>query len=749
MTQALDLFASCPKGLEAQLMQELVSLGAQATRETVAGVSFEGDVEVAYRCCLWSRLANRILLRLSRFPIENGDDLYRGVSGVDWSEHLAPTGSLRVDCRGEVEGVNNSHFGALKAKDAIVDQMRDKSGERPSVDRQNPDLRVSLVLAKGHAILSVDLSGQSLHQRGYRKEAGAAPLKENLAAAVLYRSGWPEMAAQGGYLVDPMCGSATLLIEAALIATDTAPGLVRERFGFHGWQKHVPALWKRVRKEALERQQQGVARCNASIIGVEADGEVVQRAVNNIQRAGMSRVVAISVGELATLKCPTIEGKPGLLITNPPYGERLGEEASLLFLYQYLGRMMREQFVGWQGAVLTGNPELGKRMGLRARRQYKYFNGALPTRLLMFDIDPQWFVGSASLDGEGNAVNAAPPKLSAGAQMVANRLRKNRQQLRKWVRREELQCYRVYDADMPEYSAAIDIYGDWVCVQEYQAPKSIDPDKATQRLRDLLSAIPEALEVDPAKVVLKERKRQSGTDQYQRQDRKGTQLEMLEQGCRLLVNLTDYLDTGLFLDHRPMRRRIAREAQGKRFLNLYCYTGAVTVHAAHGGASSSTSVDLSATYLEWARKNLSLNGFSDRHELVRADCMEWIRDNNEQFDLIFVDPPTFSNSKRMDGVFDVQQDHVELLDAAMASLAPGGVLYFSNNFRRFQLDAGLGERYRVTEISEQTLDPDFKRNPKIHRCWRLTQLHQDQPEDPSQPKAQASASTIWGKSPGS
>ncbi|MCL6418393.1 bifunctional 23S rRNA (guanine(2069)-N(7))-methyltransferase RlmK/23S rRNA (guanine(2445)-N(2))-methyltransferase RlmL [Aestuariirhabdus haliotis] len=721
MKQVLDLFASCPKGLEAQLMLELESFGAQALKETVAGVSFQGDVEVAYRCCLWSRLANRILLRLARFPVDSGDDLYRGVQSVDWLEHLAPTGSLRIDCKGEAKGINNSHFGALKAKDAIVDRVRDQTGERPTVDRKKPDIRINLLLSKGQGTLSIDLSGHSLHQRGYRKEAGVAPLKENLAAAVLYRAGWPDLSNRGASLVDPMCGSATLLIEAALIATDTAPGLARERFGFHGWQGHVSALWKRLLKEAVDRRTRGIEECKARnilISGFEADVAVLQRAGNNLQRAGVEQLVTLERAELASLKRPSGASEQGLLVTNPPYGERLGDEASLLYLYQYLGRIMREQFVGWQGALLTGNPELGKRMGIRARKQYKYFNGALPTRLLMFDIDSQWFVGGEERSSEGKPAPAA--KLNDNAQMVANRLRKNRRQLGKWVRREQLDCYRVYDADMPEFSAAIDIYGDWVCVQEYQAPKSIDPEKATQRLRDLLSAIPEALEIDPAKVVLKERKRQSGSEQYQRRDRQGQQLEVSEYDCRLLVNLTDYLDTGLFLDHRPIRRRIAEEAQGKRFLNLFCYTGAVTVHAARGGAVQSTSVDLSTTYLDWARKNLSLNGFSDNHELVRADCMEWMRNNKATYDLMFIDPPTFSNSKRMEGVFDVQRDHVELLDLAMNSLSADGVLYFSNNFRRFQLDAELEQRYAVEEISPQTLDPDFTRNAKIHRCWKIT-----------------------------
>jgi 23S rRNA (guanine2445-N2)-methyltransferase / 23S rRNA (guanine2069-N7)-methyltransferase len=304
--------------------------------------------------------------------------------------------------------------------------------------------------------------------------------------------------------------------------------------------------------------------------------------------------------------------------------------------------------------------------------------------------------------------------------MFANRLQKNLKQLGKWARKEGVECYRLYDADMPEYALAIDLYEDWVHVQEYAAPKSIDPEKAQARLFDALAAIPQALNVDKNKVIIKRRERQSGSKQYQRQSTQGQFMEVGEGGVKLLVNLTDYLDTGLFLDHRPLRLRIQREAAGKRFLNLYCYTATASVHAAKGGARSTTSVDLSKTYLDWARRNLSLNGFSDKNKLEQADVMSWLEEDRGEYELIFIDPPTFSNSKRMDGVFDIQRDHVQLLDLAMARLAPGGVLYFSNNFRKFQLDEGLAARYGVEEISAATLDPDFARNPKIHRAWRLT-----------------------------
>jgi 23S rRNA (guanine2445-N2)-methyltransferase / 23S rRNA (guanine2069-N7)-methyltransferase len=328
----------------------------------------------------------------------------------------------------------------------------------------------------------------------------------------------------------------------------------------------------------------------------------------------------------------------------------------------------------------------------------------------------------------GNPIKPTPapapvielPRLSEGGQMFANRLQKNLKALGKWVKREGIDCYRVYDADMPEYSMAIDLYHDWVHVQEYAAPKSIDPQKASARMFDALAAIPQALNIDKSRVVVKRRERQSGTKQYERQAAQGKFVEVNEGGVKLLVNLTDYLDTGLFLDHRPMRMRIQKEAAGKRFLNLYCYTATASVHAAKGGARSTTSVDLSKTYLDWARRNLSLNGFSDKNRLEQSDVMVWLEACREEYDLIFIDPPTFSNSKRMEGIFDVQRDQVQLIDLAMARLAPGGVLYFSNNFRKFELEPNLSERYAIEEITAQTIDADFARNAKIHRAWKIT-----------------------------
>ncbi|MEE4106858.1 bifunctional 23S rRNA (guanine(2069)-N(7))-methyltransferase RlmK/23S rRNA (guanine(2445)-N(2))-methyltransferase RlmL [Pseudomonas viridiflava] len=748
MSDRYELFLTCPKGLEGLLAEEATALGLEDTREHTSAIRGSADMETAYRLCLWSRLANRVLLVLKRFPMKDAEDLYHGVLDVEWHDHLESDGTIAVEFSGHGSGIDNTHFGALKVKDAIVDKLRTPDGERPSVDKINPDLRVHLRLDRGEAILSLDLSGHSLHQRGYRLQQGAAPLKENLAAAILVRAGWPRIAAEGGALADPMCGVGTFLVEAGLIAADIAPNIKRERWGFSAWLGHVPALWRKLHDEALARAEAGLAKPPLWIRGYEADPRLIQPARNNIERAGLSDWIKVYQGEVATFEPRPDQNQKGLVICNPPYGERLGDEASLLYLYQNLGERLRQSCLNWEAAVFTGAPDLGKRMGIRSHKQYSFWNGALPCKLLLIKVLPDQFVTGERRTPEqrqieretpveteveverkfnknGNPIKPTPvvveqPRLSEGGQMFANRLQKNLKLMGKWVRREGIDCYRVYDADMPEYSMAIDLYHDWVHVQEYAAPKSIDPEKASARLFDALAAIPQALNIDKSRVVIKRRERQSGTRQYERQSAQGQFLEVNEGGVKLLVNLTDYLDTGLFLDHRPMRMRIQREAAGKRFLNLFAYTATASVHAAKGGARSTTSVDLSRTYLDWARRNLSLNGFSDKNRLEQSDVTVWLQACREEYDLIFIDPPTFSNSKRMEGVFDVQRDQVELIDLAMARLAPGGVLYFSNNFRKFVLDENLGQRYAVEEITAQTIDQDFARNSKIHRAWKIT-----------------------------
>lgn len=745
MRSTVEFFVTCPKGLEGLLLDELLAMGAGNAKETVAGVSVSGELSLGYRICMWSRLANRVLLVLDRFAVGDAEELYAGAARVDWARHMPADGSLAVDFTGILPGVDNTHFGSLKVKDAVVDALRQADGTRPSVDKFNPDLRINVFCRSNEAQLAIDLSGQSLHQRGYRLQQGAAPLKENLAAAILLRAGWPALAAEGAALADPMCGSGTFLIEAALMAADVPPNLNRQHWGFSNWLQHEPEQWQPVLEEAQQRAAAGLARPPLWIRGYEADPRMLQPLRNNIQRAGLSEWVKVYQGELATFAPAPDRGQKGLVVCNPPYGERLGDAASLVYLYQKLGEVLREQCPGWQAAIFTGNPDLGKRMGIRSHKQYSLLNGDIPCKLLLMELIPERFVTGGNPTRNPDRVepvqattNDTPPpqpatrtrpeaaapvtaaRLSESAQMFANRLKKNLKVFKKWARQQDISCYRVYDADMPEFAVAIDLYDGWAHVQEYAAPATISEDKAQARLQDVLIALPDTLGIPAERVVLKQRLKQAGKQQYQRMDRRGEFMTVQEGQVKLLVNLTDYLDTGLFLDHRPLRLRLAQEAKGKRFLNLFCYTASATVHAAVGGARKTVSVDLSRTYLDWARRNLSLNGLSDLHELVQADVMEWLESDEGEYDLIFLDPPTFSNSKRLEDVFDIQRDHVHLIDMAMARLAPGGTLYFSNNFRRFRMAASLESSYKVEDISAATLDKDFQRNTKIHRTWRIT-----------------------------
>ncbi|HAW18218.1 MAG TPA: bifunctional 23S rRNA (guanine(2069)-N(7))-methyltransferase RlmK/23S rRNA (guanine(2445)-N(2))-methyltransferase RlmL [Oceanospirillaceae bacterium] len=720
-------FATCPKAMEPILADELSPLGAEDIKLTQGGVYFNGDLKVGYSACLWSRLANRVLLLLHSEAVDSVDELYDAVSKVEWTEHFDSDQTFLVDYAGRMRGIDNTHFGALKVKDAIVDQFRSKGELRPNIAKQEPDVRINVFITKGRVRISLDLSGESLHKRGYRREGGMAPLKENLAAALLIRAGWPEMAAAGKPLMDPMCGSGTFLIEAAMMASDTAPGLLRWRFGLQMWKQHNVELWREVWDAAELRREVGEAAATSEIHGYDGQPMAISKCRENLKQAGMTDRIRVSHRELKDLKPLTHQAQQqlGLVITNPPYGERLSEVADMQYLYQHLGERLSQDFIGWELAVFTGNSELGKAVGLRSHKQYSFYNGAIKSQLLMYSLETtNRFADRRQASGE-----IPLQALSEGAQMFANRVVKNRKQLSKWVKQENIQCYRIYDADMPEYAVAIDIYHDWLHVQEYAAPKTVDAEKAQRRLEEVMLALPQALQIPEARIVLKQRRQQTGKDQYQTHDEKGEYIQVEEGGCKLLVNLNDYLDTGLFLDHRPVRQKIQHLAQGKRFLNLFCYTGTATMHAVQGGAHNSLSVDMSATYLSWGKKNLALNGFSDQvHQFEQHDCMEFIKHHKGEYDLIFLDPPTFSNSKKMIGVLDVQRDHAWMIHRVMDLLSEDGLLIFSTNYRRFELDDKVLQHNHVEDISDQTLDKDFSRNKKIHRCWEIRKY---KPEVPS------------------
>ncbi|MEJ2202399.1 MAG: bifunctional 23S rRNA (guanine(2069)-N(7))-methyltransferase RlmK/23S rRNA (guanine(2445)-N(2))-methyltransferase RlmL, partial [Desulfuromonadaceae bacterium] len=450
-------------------------------------------------------LASRVLLPLASFPAANPEQLYAGVREIDWQEHLAVDDSLLVDAVVSQSQITHSHFAALKVKDAVVDQFRDRLGRRPSIDTERPDLRINLYLQRDNATLSLDLSGDSLHRRGYREEGVLAPMKENLAAAILLRAGWPEIAAAGGALVDPMCGSGTLLLEGALLAADIAPGLLRPYYGFLGWRGHDPELWQQLLEEARQRRAAGLALL-PSICGFDADGKAIRAAWSNIERAGLREYIHVEKRPVAELQAPQGGAAGGLLVVNPPYGERLGEVEELGELYGTLGDRLKAEFSGWKAAVFTSNVELGKKLGLRAKKIHTLYNGAIECKLLHIEVQPENFVDR----------HRAPAKvvLSDGATSFANRLRKNLKTFGKWARQEGIACYRLYDSDIPEYAVAVDLYADRVHVQEYQAPKSVDERKAAHRLREVMAVLPEVLQVPSERIFLTVRKQQKGREQY-------------------------------------------------------------------------------------------------------------------------------------------------------------------------------------------------------------------------------------------
>jgi 23S rRNA (guanine2445-N2)-methyltransferase / 23S rRNA (guanine2069-N7)-methyltransferase len=725
-----QLFATCPKAMEMILSDELKTLGAQQIKPTLAGVAFTGTLETTYRVCLWSRTANRILLALSEFEVKSQQQLYDQVKKIDWSKHLNANSSLAVSFNAKNSTViNNTHFGALKVKDAIVDQMRERFAERPNINTDQPDIRINVYLNGDTAQLSLDLSGDSLHKRGFREVSIAAPMKENLAAAMLLRAGWEKIAAEKGSLIDPMCGSGTLVLEAAMIAADCAPGLLRDYYGFFGWKQHNAPLWQTLISAAEHRKTQGLKQMPV-IVGFDQDRTTINIALQHVKNAGFTDKIHLERRDISDAE-PATSWAKGLLVCNPPYGERLGDETETVLLYQRFGDSLKKHFIGWKAAIIISNPELGFRLGIRSHKPITLFNGALECKLLLLDITPAQFFIPKSQNQDQRfaqitlASQAAPS--DSGSEMFANRLQKNFKNLAKWAKQQQVSCYRLYDADLPEYSVAIDLYqGDsvWVNVQEYEPPKTIEPHKAIQRLAAVLAEIPKVLAIPSEQVFLKIRRKQKSTDQYQKISDTAHFHIVSEGKARFLVNFEDYLDTGLFLDHRPLRLLIGQQAQGKRFLNLFAYTGTATIHAALGGAKSTVTVDMSNTYLDWAKRNLALNHIAGDHQLIQANCVDWLEHQAKQvkqpFDLIFLDPPTFSNSKRMEDVFDVQQDHVSLINNAVALLATGGILYFSTNFRKFVLDREALADLTIEDISLKTIPHDFARDPKIHYCWRIS-----------------------------
>jgi 23S rRNA (guanine2445-N2)-methyltransferase / 23S rRNA (guanine2069-N7)-methyltransferase len=720
------------RGMLPLLAKELLEMGIKETKQEQGNVRFIGTLEDAYRVCLWSRIAIRVLMPIAHFSAVTTDELHAGIMDLPWEDHVDAEGStIAVDFNSFRSKINHTQYGAQRVKDGIVDRFREQTGQRPSVDLHQPDLRINVYVKNNQAIVSIDLSGESLHKRGYRVTSTAAPLKEHLASAILLSSEWPRLAKQGWGLIDPMCGSGTFLIESAMIAADIAPGNLREYFGFLYWKQHDKEAWLRLKAEAERRRHSGLSRLPV-IVGGDTDQRAVNAARDNIKEAGLADRIQVEQREL--LDWPALANdlpKSGMIVCNPPYGERIGQTEDLHYLYESLGNVVSESYPAWRTTLITDNERLGKFTGLTLFEQFPFDNGPIACQVLCYRAPRP--ISNRSQQEHIILPSSAPSEtvetdddyeLSEHAEMFANRFKKNLKHLSKWARRNDITCYRIYDADLPDYAVAVDIYGEFAHVQEYAPPKQIDPAKAVARINDVMHLLPELLSIPVGNVVLKLRQKQRGTQQYEAHGSQKQRMKVTESGLNFWVNLTDYLDTGLFLDHRLTREMLTPLSKGTDVLNLFAYTGSATVHAAAGGPTSTTTIDMSNTYLDWSRDNMALNGFTgSEHQYVRANCIEWLaqaQQQSQKYGVIFLDPPTFSNSSRMEGVFDIQRDHVALINHAANLLTEEGVLLFSTNRRDFKLDASALAHLTIKDISRATLPMDFERNPKIHYCWRVT-----------------------------
>lgn len=784
-----EFFATCLPGVESLLSDELHGLAVRKVRPLVGGAAFYGSPETVLRVCLWSRLAGRVNVVVGRVDASDADALYAGVRNLAWEEVLAERASIAVRANGVNGELRNTQFTALKVKDAVCDRLAEARGARPDVDAQAPDALIEVRLRDDRATIALDLSGASLARRSYlRPEDGPdAPVAVAQAAALLAALGAPERLAAGWGFLDPACDDGILLCEAAGLLADQAPGLVRDRWGFAGWARFDAAAWDDLLAEADDRLEAGLARVlgaegaasatvdapdqrTVRIVGLSASSPAVARARGHLRAAGLRAVASVeAVGpedadavEERLVRAVERTGAalgagvaPALVVANvAPAGRAeddaraVAEQAACVAAARRAPAGSRFGFVGAGG--------FSARFRTPAAERIEIGRGRAEAVLERFDAPPCEPAVIAVANPAGGTELSVEVNDAASAQF-ASRLRKVARERRKWAAREGVACYRLYDGDLPEYACAIDLYegaGDaegilYAHVAEYAPPKSVNPDVARARFEDVLAIVPAVLGIRPDHVFSKARLRARGGGQYRDAGGRSYVTHTSEDGLVCEIDLGGYLDTGIFLDHRTTREMVGKMAAGKRFLNLFAYTGVATLHAAAAGAASTTTVDLSQTYLDWAARNLEANGFAAEgdarveggragkgrggrkaasrgqgsHELVRADVVRWVQEarrGRRTWDLIFVDPPTFSNSKAMGRrTWDVQRDHAELLIGVSRLLAKDGLAVFSCNLRGFKPDREALAKCGVAieDITASTIPHDFERNPRIHHCY--------------------------------
>ncbi len=724
-----QFFATCASSLEYLLVEELSKLGAENVKEGLSFVNFYAEWPVVYKILMWSRVASRVMYPIAQFEARDEQQLYDNVSIVDWSQHIKSNGSFLVNAQSFRSELSHTKFVSQRVKDAIVDHFVELEDKRPDVEFEQPDVVVHCKIRHNKVTLSIDLAGYGLHHRGYRADGSSAPIKENLAAALLMRAGWLRLceAAQPDSKLsfyDPMCGSGTFLIEAAMMAKQIAPGYLRSYLGIFGWQQFNQSLWQAVVDEAVELAEAPFLP-ELSIEGSDINPKAIKAAQTNLSRSGLQDIIKVRIAGLDQIDQLSLPDS-GVLVVNPPYSERLGEFDQVKSTYAQLGELLKSKFTNWSASVLCPNKDFGHALGIRAKKIYKFNNGSIPCELLNLSVQPQNYL---TVQDSSVFDQQFEQKLSETGIQLLNRLRKNRAKLKRFLSTQQVSCYRLYDADLPEYNAAIDVYDDKLHIQEYRAPKSIDPKLANRRLKEIERAAAGLLQLPLDNVFVKQRRQQKGDWQYESQGR-GLDGQIVDKrfyviqegGRKFRINLQDYLDTGLFLDHRKTRQMIADLSDNKRMLNLFCYTGSVSVYSASAGATETVNVDMSNTYLNWAKENFKLNKIDlTNHQFIRDDSLKWIADAKtmgEKFDLIFLDPPTFSNSKKMEGHFDVQADHVELIESCIELLSAKGTLIFSNNFSQFKMQFQTREGCKVTEITRQTTSQDYLRKP-LHKSWKI------------------------------
>ena len=707
----LELIATAAAGTEAVVKRELAALGYEARTLTPGRLHFTGDVAAICRANLWLRTGERVLIYARSFWASDFGALFDSTAALPWEQWMTADAQFPVTGRSRRSQLSSVPACQRIVKRAIAKRLQEAHG-REHLPETGPRYAVEVSLLDDVATLTLDTTGVGLHKRGYRRLVADAQLRETLAAALVQLSFWRP----GRVLADPFCGTGTIPIEAALIGRNIAPGLARE-FVAETWPTLEARHWRQAREDARDLQRPALAE---RLLGYDLDAKALSLARYHAQQAGVAGDIHWQQRPFSELRA---KAEYGCIVTNPPYGERMGDDAETARLYQSFPLVLR-RLPTWSFFILSARPDLETLVGQPADRRRKLYNGPIECTYYQFHgpRPPRETSGRPETKTtEGPAFGGLLQAASRQAEEFANRLRNRARHLRRWPAKRSITCYRLYERDVPDVPLVVDRYEESLHIAEFARPHDRSPAQHADWLDLMARTACEVLDVPRERIFIKHRERQRGAAQYQRVDDRQAEFIVHEGGLRFLVNLSDYVDTGLFLDHRLTRRMVREASAGKRFLNLFGYTGAFTVYAAAGGATTTTTVDKSAAYIDWARRNIELNNLKGpQHRLVRSDIRAFLDrlSPRDQWDLAVVDPPTFSNTKGLEDDWDVQAHHAKLLQQLAPHMSPGGIVFFSTNFRRFKLEESALGDYAIRDITRQTIPEDF-RNQRIHLCWQL------------------------------